>query len=159
MLGWITCCSNGVYTLFLWMQDVTHEKQLMTLWHGNVSASLVLCEGIQQLIPHKGPKAFRIEVRLNELLTHWGRVTHICISKLTIIGSDNGLFVYIFIYNFVIVACSMYISNVIVYIVHFFACTGPLIAIYYIYAYITYRYFLYVFRLNVSIYAALTVSF
>ena len=27
---------------------------------------------------------------LNEL-THWGRVTHICISKLTIIGSDNGL--------------------------------------------------------------------
>ena len=23
--------------------------------------------------------------------THWGRVTHICISKLTIIGSDNGL--------------------------------------------------------------------
>ena len=25
------------------------------------------------------------------LPTHWGRVTHICISKLTIIGSDNGL--------------------------------------------------------------------
>ena len=24
-------------------------------------------------------------------LTHWGRVTHICISKLTIIGSGNGL--------------------------------------------------------------------
>ena len=24
-------------------------------------------------------------------LTHWGRVTHICISKLTVIGSDNGL--------------------------------------------------------------------
>ena len=27
---------------------------------------------------------------LNDL-THWGRVTHICVSKLTIIGSDNGL--------------------------------------------------------------------
>ena len=25
------------------------------------------------------------------VLTHWGRVTHICIVKLTIIGSDNGL--------------------------------------------------------------------
>ena len=25
------------------------------------------------------------------LLTHWGRVTHICVSKSTIIGSDNGL--------------------------------------------------------------------
>ena len=24
-------------------------------------------------------------------LTHWGRVTHICVAKLTIIGSDNGL--------------------------------------------------------------------
>ena len=25
------------------------------------------------------------------VLTHWGRVTHICFGKLTIIGSDNGL--------------------------------------------------------------------
>ena len=24
-------------------------------------------------------------------LTHWGRMTHICVGKLTIIGSDNGL--------------------------------------------------------------------
>ena len=27
----------------------------------------------------------------NNELTHWGRVTHICVSKITIIGSDNGL--------------------------------------------------------------------
>ena len=26
-----------------------------------------------------------------DYLTHWGRVTHICVSKQTIIGSDNGL--------------------------------------------------------------------
>ena len=25
------------------------------------------------------------------VLTHWGRVTHICVNKLTIIGSENGL--------------------------------------------------------------------
>ena len=25
------------------------------------------------------------------ILTHWGRVTHICVSKQTIIGPDNGL--------------------------------------------------------------------
>ena len=31
-----------------------------------------------------------VSLGLNEL-THWGRVTHICVSKLTIIGSDNGL--------------------------------------------------------------------
>ena len=27
----------------------------------------------------------------NHALTHWGRVTHICVSKLSITGSDNGL--------------------------------------------------------------------
>ena len=26
-----------------------------------------------------------------DLLTHWGRVTHVCVSKLTISDSDNGL--------------------------------------------------------------------
>ena len=30
-------------------------------------------------------------IRQNCVLTHWGRVTHICVSKLTIIGSENGL--------------------------------------------------------------------
>ena len=30
-------------------------------------------------------------VWLHSMLTHWGRATHICVSKLTIIGSDNGL--------------------------------------------------------------------
>ena len=28
---------------------------------------------------------------IRNVLTHWGRVTHICVSKLTIISSDNGL--------------------------------------------------------------------
>ena len=27
----------------------------------------------------------------HNVLTHWGRATHICVGKLTIIGSDNGL--------------------------------------------------------------------
>ena len=25
------------------------------------------------------------------VLIYWGRVTHICVNKLTVIGSDNGL--------------------------------------------------------------------
>ena len=29
--------------------------------------------------------------KVNGSLTHWGRETHICVSKLTIIASDNGL--------------------------------------------------------------------
>ena len=32
-----------------------------------------------------------LEYSLRTWLTHWGRVTHICVSNLTIIGSDNGL--------------------------------------------------------------------
>ena len=33
----------------------------------------------------------KITLSIRVTLTHWGRVTHICVSKLTIIGSDNGL--------------------------------------------------------------------
>ena len=29
--------------------------------------------------------------KMDTILTHWGRVMHICVAKLTIIGSDNGL--------------------------------------------------------------------
>ena len=32
-----------------------------------------------------------IEDYATSRLTHWGRVTHICVSELSIIGSDNGL--------------------------------------------------------------------
>ena len=39
------------------------------------------------LISHK----WYAKVPRKYVLTHWGRVTHICVSKLTIIGSDNGL--------------------------------------------------------------------
>ena len=28
---------------------------------------------------------------IESLLTHWSRVTHLCLNKLTIVGSDNGL--------------------------------------------------------------------
>ena len=33
----------------------------------------------------------RIQQRSVSLLTLWGRVTHICVSKQTIVGSENGL--------------------------------------------------------------------
>ena len=34
---------------------------------------------------------YYISLTFRRCLTHWGRVTHICVSELTIIGSDNGL--------------------------------------------------------------------
>ena len=36
-------------------------------------------------------KYWKIYLADTILLTHWGRVTHICVSKLAIIGADNGL--------------------------------------------------------------------
>ena len=71
------------------------EQEISILWKGkHCLSSVVLCWFY--LTPyHLG------WVSLNQLppfwvfftffLTHWGRVTHICVSKLTIIGSDNGL--------------------------------------------------------------------
>ena len=32
-----------------------------------------------------------MHVPMVQLLTHWGRATHICVGNLTIYGSDNGL--------------------------------------------------------------------
>ena len=46
------------------------------------------------VIKWKHPPRHRPLVRgahFGKILTHWGRETHICVSKLTIIGSDNGL--------------------------------------------------------------------
>ena len=35
--------------------------------------------------------SFSTSCFISYLLTHWGRVTHICVGNLTIIGPDNGL--------------------------------------------------------------------
>ena len=42
-------------------------------------------------VPHISCMAFKCSACLKNCLTHWGRVTHICVGKLIIIGSDNGL--------------------------------------------------------------------
>ena len=46
-----------------------------------LSASLVIRDSIGDIV----------RSGFHFVLTHWGRVTHICVSELTIIGSDNGL--------------------------------------------------------------------
>ena len=43
---------------------------------------------------HQQPQHWQVPFSVSSCLkdlTHWGRVTHICVSKLTTIGSDNGL--------------------------------------------------------------------
>ena len=52
-----------------------------------------LCVSIKivQNFVHRGPVDNKSPLVKWTVLTHWGRVTHMCISKLTIIGLDNGL--------------------------------------------------------------------
>ena len=52
-------------------------KMVPTIFHQDINH--------RHSIPHPWVKC------LIRLLLHWGRVTHICASKQTIIGSDNGL--------------------------------------------------------------------
>ena len=59
-------------------------KNYATLWRSSAAFSIVLDFIIHWL-------AAGILLCMTEIwLTHWGRVTHICVSNLTIIGSDNG---------------------------------------------------------------------
>ena len=57
----------------------------MEIW-GNIPKNILLWSG---LVQHSYDEN-EICISLTDL-THWGQVTHICVSKLTVIGSDNGL--------------------------------------------------------------------
>ena len=53
--------------------------------HGNDIRS-IQAKNTREWMPHHLAKGKRLVQ-----LTHWGRLTHICVGKLTIIGPDNGL--------------------------------------------------------------------
>ena len=62
------------------------------MWIRLISADDVLC--CLRSWPNSSTMArptIKSTVGLLTWLTHWGQVTHICVSDLTIIGSDNGL--------------------------------------------------------------------
>ena len=67
------------------------------LWHSSSTWSTywrsMLSRVTRRLINWKFDTWFavRLNDNLTTQLTHWGRVTHICVGKLIIIGSDNGL--------------------------------------------------------------------
>ena len=53
-----------------------------------------VCEWIHDFAPHFTTVdviTYSCSDWSSTMWTHWGRVTHICVSKLTIIASDNGL--------------------------------------------------------------------
>ena len=69
--------------------DSIHYRQSNEQWR-------IKSEGVFQFWFHFFYFIFILEILFpcslrSSCLTQWGRVTHICVSKLTIIGSDNGL--------------------------------------------------------------------
>ena len=63
-------------------EKVMHNKLLHFMDDLLVHSYIILiCAGISKVLLHWYVTT----------LTHWGRVTHICVSKLFILGSDNGL--------------------------------------------------------------------
>ena len=72
--------------------DVKHKNTLSCLDQYTIQHLVNKYTGGECPHPHKwrGVPNWNADDCLHPL-THWGRVTHICVSKLTIIGSDNGL--------------------------------------------------------------------
>ena len=67
--------------------DITRPQWVNSLWH---TAALCIDKCIQHI--RQRVKAVGGWFMINNTpSTHWGRVTHICVGKLTIIGSVNGL--------------------------------------------------------------------
>ena len=66
------------------------ERWYCWKWHGQHFHCIRIC--VQWYIFHDPFIAKQSSCTINFFsLTHWGRVTHICVVKLIIIGSDNGL--------------------------------------------------------------------
>ena len=72
------CCQQEHQLMYVFSPNNTVWQRWRLIWQ------LICCEcHLKQLLPCQWHSL--------AYLTHWGRVTHICVSNLTIIGSDNGL--------------------------------------------------------------------
>ena len=85
LIGWAQtknnpCQANVLVSVIFWFQ-----KNWDPIWN------MLFISSWQIETLHSFRTPIQHQSSLIEILTHWGRVTHICVSKLTIIGSDNGL--------------------------------------------------------------------
>ena len=105
--GAYTCFSKlGLHWLRLWLAASLAQSQylnqywLVISWplgnkferHLNQNKSIFITKtNAFENVVCKMESLFSSVLSPNVFLTHWGWVTHICVSKLTSIGSDNGL--------------------------------------------------------------------
>ena len=83
---------HGLTLIPAWISNHIYDKiWLKLLIHSQTSTVTVeVWEWISDFIPHFTVVDMRLFIHAGAS-THWGRVTHICVGKLTIKGSDNGL--------------------------------------------------------------------
>ena len=76
-----------------YMKLTLEQQYMLSVLHSQYHAYWCIGDFRSQRISRhdNDPQSWNNLSSVSEELTHWGRVTHICVSKLTIIGSDNGL--------------------------------------------------------------------
>ena len=95
-IGYLSLCQSHCHDELLGFDD-TAIWLIETDWSWYLNNLIVWCcchsdPSVWCHVPSKLCTWLQYNLILNYcLLTHWGRVTHICVSKLIIIGSDNGL--------------------------------------------------------------------
>ena len=78
----------------MWTKKYTNtfpSKSIYCVCHQNWSGSLLAMSFNFPRCRGRARWLTSTKVKGCHALSHWGRVTHICVSKLSIIGSDNGL--------------------------------------------------------------------
>ena len=96
MMGWLTWARTKLRPCCRWHIQIPCFVWKLFYFNGNFTQisdnglALTRCQAI--VWTNYGPVYWCIYVSLGfDELTLWGRVTHMCIGNLTIIGSDNGL--------------------------------------------------------------------
>ena len=110
LLDSISCvCWIPQYQTTSWVYELPKIRLTVLVWHQKATWVLVT-SGFDKGLLHNNTKPLPVPAltycQIQQLqtdhywfvfrkqecsLNHWGRVTHICVGNLTIIGSDNGL--------------------------------------------------------------------
>ena len=81
----------SMWTISSYELNLCYINPLTSFWHGGLRMCLVFEFDVTILTEIIVMLKYQVTLYTATALTHWGCVMHICISKLTIIGSDNGL--------------------------------------------------------------------
>ena len=96
---WLKQCNRNKWPIFHGRQFQKHVCKwkcwsFACIWNWNMFSAMTMAMAMKMIYCQSctGRKCDQYNTYdIIVCLTHWGRVTHICVSKLAIIGSDNGL--------------------------------------------------------------------